>query len=744
MPGTHSPISRHLFTLDGMVLTSGGAKNLAKGQFTIVNSGKAGANGAVVVSNFAGQPDSTVYAMRLGKHRIPENRTAANSQPYSSHLFKIKDVVDVKANFPKHTEQKFDELLIGYDGINADTAIELDENMTTVLDVTLSGDHIGFATGNCKYTFKLHFGREEGETNQDVMRKAVERLKEQTALMGVSIDEFIGIKLVDSTTPELSGTPYVFSELTITDGGDSNDLARVQSQYPAYVVARTGRSGLRSVYTILHPASATLANYVATDALMYIKNCEDCRAGYAEIEGGVVYSVTLEDDGVDLSTTVDNLPGFVTGSVIRHGVKNGRGLYTIVLDNALTEAEINTYVTTAGVQTTATIELLGTVEDVCSDENTTSTAWVDVQTCYANTNTYTIQLRDNDCGESRLAELQAAYPELVIEEGAPTGTASRALTLSGTTGTANVTVAGEAYLATYATSLTVTADDFVTAHAADLLSDHGITVTANAGVLTFAGGSDAFPVISIANATGTLNGTLAAVDYGTTASAGACQRVYSTQVITDVICEECDPMFLGQFTSEAPQAYDFTEWELVLPEPNEDALMGIKLTGKPFIWRPTDISRDQIPFYETSTRIEVSGGYVEDVNQSFDPYFSDIFNIKRLSRAQDRDNLGGHLMQWEDVSRTYFTGDSRHENNMFARAILGEESVLRFDEQYVSFAITVKDNGYSQGVGRSSDMGITYIIWAPLGRHQDLQEYVNSLAARAGMSAVSPITEDFS
>ena len=131
MPGTHSPISRHLFTLDGSVLTTGGAKNLAKGQFTIVNNKKAGANGAVVITNFAGEPDSTVYEMRLGKSHLPETRTAYNSKPYSSNLFTIKDVVEVKANFPKVTEQKFDELIVGYDGINADTAITLEEGYSS-------------------------------------------------------------------------------------------------------------------------------------------------------------------------------------------------------------------------------------------------------------------------------------------------------------------------------------------------------------------------------------------------------------------------------------------------------------------------------------------------------------------------------------------------------------------------------------------------------------------------------------
>ena len=50
MPGLHSAFSRHLFTLSGNVLKSGGAKNLAKGQFAIVKSDEPTANGAKVIS----------------------------------------------------------------------------------------------------------------------------------------------------------------------------------------------------------------------------------------------------------------------------------------------------------------------------------------------------------------------------------------------------------------------------------------------------------------------------------------------------------------------------------------------------------------------------------------------------------------------------------------------------------------------------------------------------------------------
>ena len=740
MPGLHSPFSRHLFTLNGNVLASGGAKNLAKGQFTIVKSGVASANGAVVVSDFAGLPDSTVYEMRLGKAVTPNVRTAMNGKPYSSELFTIKDVVSIEANAPKFFERTVDSIIVGYDGINADTAIELLEGQTTVLDITLSGEHVGFITGNCEYNIKLNFGREVGETNQEAIERLVKRLKEQTFPQGVNITEVLDIKVVNSENEPLSGVPYVFSSLTLTDEGDSNALADIQAQYPLHKVELTNRVDLVSTYTILHAQSVTLADYVKTVA-SYVKGCEDCAEDYSKVGQGVIYSVSIEDEGNDLTTTVDNLPGFVTGTVIKKGQDGSRGIYTVVLDNALTDAEIASYVATAGAQATAIIELIGDVTVICSNATTTSTAWVAGQVCQASVELYKIQLKDDDCDGSRLAELQAQYPGLVIEAGVPTGQASQTITLSGVAGNAVIVVNGVSYTTAFDTDLTNTAGDFVTAHAAAILADTGIVVTSALAVITFAGDAVGFP--AIASVAGGLGETISAIDYLTTASAGGCQRVYSTSVVTDIVCEECSDIFLDQFSSEAPAPFDFVEWVKVASNvPSETALMGIKLTGKLFDMIPTEATRDSIPFYETSTRVKASGGYLVETAFSFDPNYNDIFAVKRLSRAQDRDNLGAHLMSLEEASKYYFDGEVRHKNNLFAKAFLGEESVLDFQKQYVQYSITIHDSKYSQGRGGRSDMGTTYSVWAELGRNVNLENYINKLATKAGLNAVKALVHN--
>lgn len=83
------------------------------------------------------------------------------------------------------------------------------------------------------------------------------------------------------------------------------------------------------------------------------------------------------------------------------------------------------------------------------------------------------------------------------------------ITLTGTSGTANINVDSTDYLATFNTNLTTTASDFVTTHGA-ALNTAGVTVTSNAAVLTFTAnvGGTAFAIVAPANASGDLGGTL--------------------------------------------------------------------------------------------------------------------------------------------------------------------------------------------------------------------------------------------
>ena len=135
MPGIHSPITKPLILLDGLVKTTGGANKLAKGQFAIVNN-EAVEGGAKIISDFAGLPNTTPLKLRVG--RFDNSRLRSNTAPYyETSYFTVKDLVSLKANFPKFTKQTYDDLVVGYDGINDTTGIELAEGQTTVFDIII-------------------------------------------------------------------------------------------------------------------------------------------------------------------------------------------------------------------------------------------------------------------------------------------------------------------------------------------------------------------------------------------------------------------------------------------------------------------------------------------------------------------------------------------------------------------------------------------------------------------------------
>lgn len=87
------------------------------------------------------------------------------------------------------------------------------------------------------------------------------------------------------------------------------------------------------------------------------------------------------------------------------------------------------------------------------------------------------------------------------------------VTLAGASGTANITINGTAYLATFDTDLTTTAANFVTAHAATIAARwHGAVVTSAAAVITVVANIPGVSITASApvNVSGNLAGSVAA------------------------------------------------------------------------------------------------------------------------------------------------------------------------------------------------------------------------------------------
>jgi hypothetical protein len=573
-----------------------------------------------------------------------------------------------------------------------------------------------------------------------IILSAIDFLKSYELRGGVRVDEMVDINPIKScdTAPDYSASEVDkdFQSLTILDLGDDNSLALVQAQYPSYKVIRIERNGMYSVYQVLTADGVALTDY-STSLASLLKGCEDCPSGYTATVGGVLYAVSIEDEGASLVTTVDDLPGFVTGTCVKQGQDGGIGMYTLVLDNKLTQAEIDTFHAASAPKRTAKIEYVATTEEFCTNATTVATAWVVGDSCTVAEDRYTIIVPDTQCGASRLAELQAAYPDLTIAiDTELTSRSSRAITLTGTGGTANIDIDGTDYLVTFDTDLTETADDFVDTHAAALLA-LGITVTADAGVLTFVHATTGFPTIEApVNATLDLAGTIAALTAIPTDITGNCSTQYTTDVVTSLVCDECDDAFKALYTSVPPGAFDIYEWTKVEPTPDySGCLCGIKFKGKVTEIKPDEFLKDTMAYLNTSVKIEVSGGYIIENTEGTVQTVENPFKVQYLSRWTPKTHDGGNYWNNEKQSNYFFNGED-FAADYKTRLFKGQQSSLKAGTQYIDYMIDIRNTNYSNSMSQRHELTTTYHILVELGRQTNVEALVNMIAGAAGIAGV--------
>lgn len=747
--GNHRPMERHLILSNGAVKTSGGSLKLAKGQLAFVDTSATTPDGAKVVSSFVGKPKKDkVFELRLG---VSDDRIANRSRSnkaMSTVPFSLAEVKDLRVETPGVLEQKVDEVIIGWDGITPGSQFDFktgDYPFQIALEV--SGDPVGYMGGGTNT--EIAVVRVEipdcdplntcetcdGCAAVDckaVTMEAIERLRRKQVAGGLELQELVEITPVFDCDTDVTATEidYVWYTLDVCDTGSDNALSLVSAQYNV-PVERIARVGSTSTYQMLLPDTAGApADYSQTIA-SFVKGCQDCPSTYTATPNGFLYVFTIEDDGANQQMAITSMPNYVANTVTKSGNDYGVGYYTALFSQKLTDAQIAAFASISA----STIDLAGSVESLCRKSGSTTTAWVEGDICSAVEETYSIILPDADCGVNRLAELQTAYPNHTITL-KPSGISNRALTLTGTSGTANIKVNNVNYLATFATNLTTTANNFVTAHGAALLA-LGITVTAAAGVLTFKATDAIVAGITITNVTTDLAGTLAAAV--TIPLEAACQGAYQTKVISNIVCDECDPIFKDFYVTEAPENFDNRSWTKEVnttTSPSGNCKCGIRFKAKPFRISPEEALRGNINFLETSAEIRVSAGYPEEIREGIGRIPEGAIVGQYLSRKVDRTMLGGLLRNKEAESVAYFLGEN--PNSTYIKKLLnGGLSVIDNDfAQYVHYTLTIATTKNAGGFGNVSSSDLSYSIWVEVGKHAAVEAVLNNLAAHAGVDPV--------
>lgn len=737
--------NRDFFVLEGRVLTSGGSLQVTNGVLAVVDNSKGSItqNGRKVVSSFSNQPKDKDFQILLGALDKPVTRSTTN-KPYESLPFKISEIESLKVVAPQDKGIKVDDFVLGYNG-KVGTGIKLGDRTASSIDITLCGEpmyNLGYNNGEVTLTLQLAAPyldengapiMDDAVTMQEIVENAVAEFNKITLLGGEPVTNYVDVIPVNSTNGTLTGTTsFTFFTVTIADAGDSLALARVQASNPSFKVVVTDRVNDEfTTYTLLAPTGTVLAD-VNLKGFSTVKECEDCPAGFTATDAGFVYNFTVEDNGTSLVANFDSLPN--TTTVTRFGNEGGTGTYQVV---ASVELDITAFIAALfaiasnAVYNTTVGEFVGTVTELCSKAGST-VAWASSKTCSASSDIYRITVKDDECDGNKLTELQAAYPELAIAVDTPNLT--RTVTLTGTSGTANVNIGGVNYLATFASTLTQTATNFVSTHAAAILAATGAVVTASTGTLVIVAPVDTYPSVSIANVTTNLAGTISAAVGSGAEVEGLCQTTYRTNVVTNVVCDECDEAFRALFVSEAPVNFGMNVWTKAAKTFDEDAEMGIRFRGKEFVLAGSETYRDDMPFYATSTKLKVAGGQPQYIAESWNST-TRPFALKVFSIASEPEALGGHLWEREDQARHYFDGFERLEGNNYGKWLWGQETKLKALSQYVDYQVTIFPKKYYQYTPHSSEM-ITYHIIVPVGQHTDVENLLNSLAAAAGLPTV--------
>lgn len=751
MSSTHRAPERHFFLAGGAVKTSGGSFQLGRGEAGFVQNNKAVAQGAKILSGFAGFPkNKNIFELRVGISPDRRVTRSTTDKEWSTIPFALNDIKSIRVDGPKTKDQVVDEITIGWDGITPGSEFNFRTNDAYFqVAVEVSGEVISYLGGGTDTEVVIARidlpSCDPLETCvdcdgcaavdcRDITLQAVERLKRKQLAGGIPLSEVVDIyPTLDCTNGVTAATTeYTFYSLTVCDLGDDAALAAVQNKYN-YTITRTGRVGSTSTYQMLVPTGSSINAYSQPIASI-IKGCEDCPAGYTATPGGLVYAFTIEDDGANLGSTITSLTGYVANTIVKGGNDNGVGYYTAIFSTELSDSTISGFVT--ATNGTGTVTLAGEATALCNPGGSSAIFWTQGETCEAITNDYEIILPDDKCGNDRLAELQNNYPDLTIAI-ADSANSTRTVTLTGSSGTANINVDGNNYLATYATSLTVTAADFVTTHAATLLADENVTVTSAGAVLTFVGPTATINGITITNATTNLAGTLG------TASVlpfqQACHTKYTTTVISNLVCEECDPIFKDTFITEAPEMFDVYEWTLVADAttlPNGNCKCGIRIKSRPFRIAPDEALRGKLNFVESSAMVRASAGFPEEIREGIGRIPEGAYTHKYITHRADRTHLGGHLLSKEAEAFAYHFGDPKRHDYL-GNMLNGKTSLIQdLFAQYVAYYIEVQPENYEGGFGNTAKRGINYVIWAEVGKHQAIQTMINKLAGESGHNPV--------
>lgn len=393
----------------GALLASGSTvENLAVGQFGIVD---AKTNLAVTAPTYA-----TTKAFRL-VWGTPDINTGLwggvpNENEYTK-LIKGKLIKGFRAK--KAAKPQNQRISIGWSGDVSDTAtLSANAGETKFLYLNFTGSAIDklFTTQGLvrQYAVDTSCWTDSSDCaspcqDVDPCRLAEEFVKQINGDKAghFPVNRLVRAKAITECSASPSVNCYVF-QVDLCDDGSAAALGLVQAQYPGLKVTRVGRISSTSTYQVTLDVNSAPAD-VSNAGMFFIPDCPTCPAGYTALTNKFVYSIKRVDAGDATALTAIETDYSVAGAESATRVNYDFGVSTyIVAVTAAISAAVDQDV----------LEYLGQSAYSCVLTTPTTTEWVLTDTLKRFEKTYRITLGDTVCGDDRLADLSAAYPDLVI------------------------------------------------------------------------------------------------------------------------------------------------------------------------------------------------------------------------------------------------------------------------------------------------------------------------------------------
>jgi hypothetical protein len=216
------------------------------------------------------------------------------------------------------------------------------------------------------------------------------------------------------------------------DAGDAAALATVTSQYGIVspeTIARIAYTFGQSTY-IIRTSAAVSPTAAANEVQSVIATGATAGNFTLTFDGETTANIAYNANAAAVQSALEALSNINPGDVTVAGGALPGTAVTITFggqyantnvpqmtadSSGLTGGTAVVSTTTAGAASAGTYQLLADNQtSTCVLTTPTTTAWSDVGDLYAFPKEYTITLQDNVCGESRLTELQAYYPDLTI------------------------------------------------------------------------------------------------------------------------------------------------------------------------------------------------------------------------------------------------------------------------------------------------------------------------------------------